>query len=130
MTVQVPALTKVKVVPLTVQTPGVVEDKVTARPELAVATKAPGVVPRFWLPGETKLMVCAAGATMKVCATMVAAAKLVLPPWLAVTEQLPAVTRASEVPLTVQTAGVVEANETARPEDEVADRAAGVVPQV
>ena len=57
--VQVPAATSVSVLPLTVQTLGVVEAKLTGRFELAVATNAGGAVPKVWLPGEVKLMVCA-----------------------------------------------------------------------
>ena len=40
--------------------------------------------------------------------------------------QLPAANGVSVLPLTVHTEGVVEANATARPESEVADKVAGV----
>lgn len=44
--VQLPALTSVNVVPLTVQTEAVVDAKVTARPELDEATSAGVAVPK------------------------------------------------------------------------------------
>ena len=43
---QVPAATSVTVLPLTVQTLAVFDVKLTARPELAVATSAGAAVPR------------------------------------------------------------------------------------
>jgi hypothetical protein len=58
-TVQVPAVNSVSVVPLAAHTVGVVESKATVRPDVEVATRAAGVVPRTWLPGETKVMACA-----------------------------------------------------------------------
>lgn len=58
---QVPALTSVSVVPLTVHTVAVLEVMVTGSPDDAVAVRAGGVVPSTWLPGDVKLMVCAAG---------------------------------------------------------------------
>ena len=82
------------------------------------------------MPGVTKVIVCAACCTVKLRSTKAAAAKVPLPAWLAVTEQLPALTKVTVVPLTVQTLGVVEAKATARPEVDVADKAAGTWPQV
>lgn len=79
MMVQEPALTKVKLVPLTVQTPVVDDDSVTARPELAVAAKAGVAVPRAWLPGVTNVMVWLACNTVKLRDTIAAASKVVLP---------------------------------------------------
>lgn len=64
-TVQVPAVSNVSVVPLAAHTLGVVDAKATARPDVEVAIKAAGVVPRTWLPGETKVMLCAPIATVK-----------------------------------------------------------------
>lgn len=58
---QVPTPTSVKVVPLTVQTAGVVDAKVTARPELAVALKAAGAKPKVCPAGAAKVMLWAAG---------------------------------------------------------------------
>ena len=70
--VQLPAPTSVSVLPLTVQTEEVVEANCTVRPEVAVAESAPGVLPIVWLPGNVNVMLCAACATAKVCATGVA----------------------------------------------------------
>ena len=74
---QVPAATSVKVLPLTLHTAGVMDARLTPRPELALATKAGGSVPRVWSAGVAKLMVCAskgAAPTVMACATGVAAA--------------------------------------------------------
>ena len=133
MIVQVPAATNVSVLPLTVQMPVVVEAKLTVRPELALAASAGGAVPRVWLPGEVKVMVCAvsgAATTWKFCDTVVAARYALLPAWLALMLQLPTATSVSVLPLTVQTLGVVEAKLTARPELALATSAGGVVPSV
>ena len=55
--VQLPAETRVMApTPVMVQMPGVVELKLTASPELAVAERV-GVVPKFWGPGFAKVMV-------------------------------------------------------------------------
>ena len=59
--VQVPAATKVAVVPLTVQMLVVSEANETVRPELAVAESVRGV-PMFCAPGLEKVMVCAVNA--------------------------------------------------------------------
>ena len=75
--VQVPAATSVSVLPLTVQTLGVVEAKLTGRPELALATSVGGATLMIWLPGELKVMVCGvngAAETVKVRDTVAAAA--------------------------------------------------------
>ena len=128
--VQLPADTSVSVVPLTVQTAGVLDVKVTAKPALDVATSAGAGVPRVWLPGELKVMVCTAGATLKVCVTGVAADVVLLPAWLAVTVQLPAVSSVSVVPLSVQTAAVDDANDTVKPVLAVATRAGAATPRV
>lgn len=85
-------------------------------------------MPKVWLPGLMKEIVCAPMVTAKVLLTAVAAKKLALPDWLALTVQLPTLTKVSVVPLTVQTAGVVDANVIARPELAVALKAAGVTP--
>ena len=55
--VHVPAATSVTVDPATVQTPGVVEAKLTAKPEEAVALTAKGAVPKDWFTREPKLIV-------------------------------------------------------------------------
>ena len=54
---QMPVPTKVSVVPLTVQTPSVLEAKVTVRPDVAVADKV-SVVPKTCVPGLVKEIVC------------------------------------------------------------------------
>ncbi|MDP3820014.1 MAG: hypothetical protein Q8R33_00930 [Burkholderiales bacterium] len=53
-----------------------------------------------------------------------------LPAWVAPMLQGPALTSVNAVPLTVHTPGVVDSNDTARPEVEVAIRAAVIVPSV
>ena len=55
----VPAATSVSVVPLTAQTAGEVDAKLTASPELAVADSGAGAVPKVWVAGEVKLMLWA-----------------------------------------------------------------------
>lgn len=60
--VQSPADTSVRVVPDTVQTAAVVDAKLTARPEVALADSAAGVTPNVCAPGDVKLMLCAVGA--------------------------------------------------------------------
>jgi hypothetical protein len=71
--VQVPIATIVAAVPETVQMEVVVEVKLTAKLELAVAESVSGV-PTFWTPRGAKVMVCASPLTVKVCETAVAAA--------------------------------------------------------
>jgi len=71
--VHVPVAKKLAVVPETVQTLVVVEAKLTAKPELAVAESARGV-PMVWVLGAAKVMVCASPLTGKLCATCGAAA--------------------------------------------------------
>lgn len=76
--VQAPAVTNVATagVPETVQTLVVVEVKVTARPEVAVAESVSGV-PTVWEPELAKVMVCAvsgAALTVKLCGSIVAGA--------------------------------------------------------
>ena len=71
--VQVPAASKVAVLPETVQTLLVEELKLTLRPELAVAVNAT-VVPLALLPGAANVIVCAAGLfTTTICPTAGAA---------------------------------------------------------
>jgi hypothetical protein len=64
----------VTVLPATVQTPGVVEAKVTVRPELAVATIENGPTSRPTLFSGPKVMLCAPWATVKLRVTGAAAA--------------------------------------------------------
>ena len=70
---QVPAATKVAVVPDTVQMLVVVEAKVTPNPELAVALSVSGV-PTVCVAGAANVMVCACGLTVKLRGTEAAAA--------------------------------------------------------
>ena len=53
-----------------------------------------------------------------------------MPAWLAATVQVPALTSANVLPLTVQTADVIDAKFTARPELALAANGAGAVPMV
>ena len=61
-------------------------------------------------------MLCAAVETVRTRETVVAAAKLASPAWLASMMQVPAATRVSVLPLTVQVLGVDEAKDTGRPD--------------
>ena len=70
---QVPAVSSLMVLTLTVQTAGVVLASVTVRPELAVAATVNGATPKVLLPGLAKVMVCAL-RTAKLRVTLVAAA--------------------------------------------------------
>lgn len=128
--VQVPTATSVKVVPLTVHTAGVVDEKATGKPEVAVADRVGGGLPRVWFPGPANEMVWAAAATVTDCMTASAAAYSALPGWLAAVVQTPALTRVRVAPLTVQMLGVKEVNVTARPDVDVAVKGAGAEPRV
>ena len=130
VTLQVPADTSVSALPLTPQTAGVAEARLTARPELAVAVKAAGALPRVWEAGTAKLMDCGVGSTRIDTSTGAAAAKSALPPWLATSVQVPAATSTRVLPLLLQTAGLLLAKLTARPELAVATRAAVGLPKV
>ena len=70
VTVQEPVASKVRVVPFTLQTEGVVEASVTGSPEVELATKAAGVTPLVWLPGAVSVMVCAVGTDTVDAATV------------------------------------------------------------
>jgi hypothetical protein len=118
---QLPAETRVTVVPDTVQTNGVREAKLTVNPELAVALTVKGVAPYVTAGRVAKVMVCGMSVTAKVCFTVVAAQPL-LPAWDAAMVQFPVVTKVAVVPETVQTSGVVEAKLTVSPELAVALR--------
>jgi hypothetical protein len=71
VSVQVPAVRKLAVVPVTVQTDGVVEPNVTGPFDVEVALRV-AVVPAVSVPSAVKLMVCAAGVTVVDCVTGVA----------------------------------------------------------
>jgi hypothetical protein len=72
--VQVPAVSKLNAVPLTLHTLGVVDANATLKPDDAVAAKAAGAAPKLWLAGCAKVMLCAVAATLKEFATLAAAA--------------------------------------------------------
>jgi hypothetical protein len=71
-TTQEPTATPVTVLLLTVQIDGVVEVKVTARPEVAVALTVP-VPPTVTAGAAPKVIVWLAGLTVMFCVTWVAA---------------------------------------------------------
>ncbi len=124
---QVPEATNVAVVPDTVQTAVLLEAKLTASPEVAVAFKLSGV-PTCCALIVPKVMVCALGAafTVKLCVTGVAAEYVVLPACEAVMLQVPGATNVTALPDTVQTPVVVEAKLTVKPEVAVAESVSGV----
>jgi len=71
---QAPGATIVTVLPATVQTDVVVEAKLTARPELAVAAIGNGPVPKPALLKDPKVMACDPWLMVKSWATGAAAA--------------------------------------------------------
>ena len=118
---QVPAERALTVEPLTVQTAGVVELKITARPEVAVAL-AVVLPPTASVAGEKDIvpMLCGALPTVMFCVTWEAALKFAFPAWSAAMVQVPAEMPVTVEPLTLQTAGVDELKVTARSEVAVA----------
>jgi len=115
------------------QTNGVVELKLSGRPEFDCTPISNGDTPRICPGIASNDIVCEAVVTLKLCTTFGAGAYVGLPPWLAVIEQLPALTSAIFTPFTpetVQTRGVVEANVTTKPDDAVALSGAGVETRV
>ena len=75
--VHVPVATSATVLPVApevVQVPVVFEEKVTARPEVAVALTVMGEALMATLFNEPKLMVCVPWFTLKLCWTCAAAA--------------------------------------------------------
>jgi hypothetical protein len=117
---QVPAVSIDIVVPEEVHTVGVVVENVRGSPELALATGV-SVVPTYWLPCDPKVIVCATSATLNVLVTLVAAAYVALPAWLAVMEHAPPVKRVAVLPETVQIEVEFEVKVTGRPELAVAE---------
>jgi hypothetical protein len=71
---QAPSAAIVTVLPATVQTAVVLEAKLTAKPELAVALIVNGETPYVTLLSVPKVIVCDAEFTVKLCVTGVAAA--------------------------------------------------------
>jgi hypothetical protein len=131
----VPAVNKVSVLPLRVQTLGVVPANVTASPESELALNVTGV-PTVSAPGDAKVIVWlgstapVADATVKLLTTGTALLYVEFPSWLAVRLHVPAVIRFKVLPLTEHTTGVVDVTTTVRPEEAVADNAEVVVPKV
>ena len=72
-TVQVPAANRLAVAPEIVHTVGVVEAKLTGRPELAMAVRL-SVVSAYCAAIAAKLIVWVAWWTVKLCETVAAAA--------------------------------------------------------
>jgi hypothetical protein len=135
VTMQLPAAKDVNTLPVTVHTDGVVLAKTTGRPELALAV-SDIVAPTVCGPGEAKVIVCAVGmtpelgATVNVLVTLTAALYVAFPLWFALRLQVPDASNTKVLPLTVQTTGVLDVIETARPELEVATNAGVAKPMV
>ena len=116
--------TIVAVVPDIVQIDGVLELKVTGRPEVAVADNANEDcnAPAYGLDIAGKLIDCGPAMIEKVCVTCTAA-YVVLPDWLAAIVQVP-VEASERYPVfaysIVHTDGVSELNVTVNPELAVA----------
>jgi hypothetical protein len=126
--VQTPTATSVTVAPDTVHTDEVVEAKLTANPEPAVAVTVNGVAPNTWSDSPPKLMLWLPGVTVKPWLTGVAPPQFVLPPCVAWIVHVPTATSVTVAPDTVQTAVVVEAKLTANPELALALTANGAAP--
>jgi len=71
---QVPSVRRVTVLPEAEHAEGVVEAKLTGKPDDAVAFKLTGVALKVWLGIGAKVMVCASPLTVKLCWTCGAAA--------------------------------------------------------
>jgi phage tail protein X len=126
--VHVPAPTSVTVAPDTVQTDVVVEAKLTANPELALALTVNGEAPNTWPNKLPNVIVWLPGVTVKPWLTGVAAPQLLLPPCVAWMVHVPAPTSVTVTPDTVHTDAVVEAKLTANPELALALTANGAAP--
>jgi hypothetical protein len=111
---QVPAASRVTILPETVQTAVEVELKLTGSVDVAVAASVTVPEPNATLLSVPKVMVCEAGVTLKLWTTLGAAVKFELPGWLAVMEHVPAAVVLTTDPATVQTPVVVEVNVTGR----------------
>ena len=127
---QGPCAIIVTVFPETVHTVVVVDVKLTAKPELAVALTVNGAAPNVCPGSAAKVMVCVSLSTPKLRVTSVAAAKLELPACVASIEQAPCATKVTVFPDTVQTGVVSDAKLTAKPELAVALTVNGAAPYV
>jgi hypothetical protein len=126
--VQAPTATSVTVAPDTVHTPVVVEEKLTASPDDALALTPNGALPNAWLESAPKLMVWVPAVTWKLWLTGTAAAQLAFPACVAWMVQAPMATSVTVAPDTVQTAVVVEEKLTASPDDALALTPNGALP--
>src|SRR5690348_14614711 len=125
--VQVPAPKIVTVLSFTVQIDGVVDVKVTGRPDVAVAPMVNGGVSTATLLSGPKTMVCAfVAVTVNVLVTGTAGANVPSPAWVASIEQAPVLRSVAAFPEAWQTPGVVDAKSTRSPDDAVATR--GMLP--
>jgi hypothetical protein len=122
---------KLTVVPETVQTVGVPEEKDTVRPEVAVAATVYGGPPTVADgAGDVNLIDCAPLLTVKDCCSWGAGAHSLFPAWLASIVHCPAPTKLTVVPETVHTEGVPEEKATGSPEVAVAATVYGGPPTV
>jgi hypothetical protein len=117
---QVPAVTRVTEFPETVHTVGVVEARLTGKPELAVALTVNGTVVKVRFEIVPKVIVWVPCVTVKLRLTGAAAAQFVLPAWLALIVQVPTAIGVTVVPVTMHTPVVDEAKLTVSPELAVA----------
>jgi hypothetical protein len=107
--------------PVTVQIAGVVDEKLTVRPELAVADKF-SVAPMFCAAMAANVMVWGSRLTAKIRIKFGAAAKCALPGCEASMMQFPGAIIEAVLPETVQTACVPDMKLTGSPELADADR--------
>src|SRR5580698_10638001 len=105
MTEHVPAPASRITEPDIVQTVAGAAEKLTGRPEDAVALAVGGTPTSCALLRVPNVMVCAACVTVKLWVTLRAAAKFVLPAWLAEIEHCPPPNSRIVAPDSVQTAG-------------------------
>ena len=117
--VQVPASRNFAVAPLTVQTLVVCEANETVKPEVAVAESVRGV-PTVCVPGFANAIVCDSPPTATSSTVLTGRYKL-SPVCIASSTQVPVADIVAVVPLTAQTKGDSEANETGSPELAVAE---------
>jgi hypothetical protein len=108
----------------------VVDKKVIARPEEAVAVSVIVAFPKGTSESGPKVTVWLWGATLKLWSTGVAALNPVLPVWEASMVQVPAETSVTVAPETVHTGAVIDLKLTVRPDEAVALTVKGDAPNV
>jgi len=123
---QVPTASRVTVLPETEQIDGVVEAKLTGRPEEAVAFKLIGAALKVTGGSAGNVMLCASPLTVKLCCTWEAAEYVPLPDWFASRTHVPEAINVAVVPEVMQTPAVSELKETANPDVAVATSVSGV----